>query len=362
MVSMEAARIQRRISLSEDVVKALIGSVSYGNVGQLKSNVQLVTARGFLNQMEQEELMITMDELTDNIKEGIMQLASNREVLSELSKYLEPQLVVSPNESLVAIQSDAYELPYNLYEIIGDKAALLKADGLDQELINNFITTDINVHLKSFYKDYGFTFDTENKLAEIVDQRIIDVTKKIYNFAAKRLSYSFQPNFIYAMSLHISSFLKRIQLGKDPKHPLNESIRNMVLDYPTEFETAKEIKNIIESSYQMEIPESESYYLAVLLISLRENPEAGRIGIVVAAHGNSTASSMVQVVSQLLNVDNLKAVDMPLDMPPKEALRKIVEAVGEVNEENGVLLLVDMGSLSTFQKKLYARQALMCGQ
>jgi hypothetical protein len=29
--------------------------------------------------------MITMDELTDNIKEGIMQLASNREVLSELS-------------------------------------------------------------------------------------------------------------------------------------------------------------------------------------------------------------------------------------------------------------------------------------
>lgn len=85
---------------------------------------------------------------------------------------------------------------------------------MDQELINNFITTDINVHLKSFYKDYGFTFDTENKLAEIVDQRIIDVTKKIYNFAAKRLSYSFQPNFIYAMSLHISSFLKRIQLGK----------------------------------------------------------------------------------------------------------------------------------------------------
>ena len=45
----------------------------------------------------------------------------------------------------------------------------------------------------------------------------------------------------------------------------------MVLDYPTEFETAKEIKNIIESSYQMEIPESESYYLAVLLISLRKS-------------------------------------------------------------------------------------------
>ncbi|MFK4567526.1 sigma 54-interacting transcriptional regulator [Enterococcus sp. UD-01] len=352
MISMEASRIQRKISLSEDVVKALIGSVSYGNVGQLKSNVQLVTARGFLNHIDQDELTITLDELTDSIKDGMMQLASNRETLAELSKYLEPQMLVTPNEPLVTIQSDSYELPYNLYEIIGDKAALLKADGLDQEVINNFITTDINVHLKSFYKDHGFTFDTENKLAEIVDQRIIDVTKEIYNFARKKLNYNFQSNFVYAMSLHISSFLKRIQNGEERRQQLNENIRDMVLDYPLEFETAQEIKRIIEMSYQMKIPEFETYYLAVLLISLRENKDAGRIGIVVAAHGQSTATSMVQVVSQLLNVDNLRAVDMPLEMQPKEALNQIVSAVKEVNEDSGVILLVDMGSLATFTDEI----------
>ncbi|MTD40345.1 PRD domain-containing protein [Erwinia sp. CPCC 100877] len=352
MISMEASRIQRKISLSEDVVKALIGSVSYGNVGQLKSNVQLVTARGFLNHIDQDELTITIDELTDSIKDGMMQLASNRETLAELSKYLEPQMLVTPNEPLVTIQSDSYELPYNLYEIIGDKAALLKADGLDQEVINNFITTDINVHLKSFYKDHGFTFDTENKLAEIVDQRIIDVTKEIYNFARKKLNYNFQSNFVYAMSLHISSFLKRIQNGEERRQQLNENIRDMVLDYPLEFETAQEIKRIIEISYQMKIPEFETYYLAVLLISLRENKAAGRIGIVVAAHGKSTATSMVQVVSQLLNVDNLRAVDMPLEMQPKEALNQIISAVKEVNEDSGVILLVDMGSLATFTDEI----------
>lgn len=352
MISMEASRIQRRIILTEDVVKALIGSVTYGNVGQLKSNVQLVTARGFLNHMEQDELVITIDELTESVKEGILHLASDREMLAELSKYLEPQMTVSPNESLGMIQSDSYELPYNLYEIIGDKAALLKADGLDQESINNFITTDINVHLKSFYKGHGFTFDSENKLAEIVDQRIIDVTKEIYSFATNRLSYGFQSNFTYAMSLHLSSFLKRIQVGENRDHQLNENIRNMVLDYPLEFETAQGIKQIIEETYQMMIPESETYYLAVLLISLRENQEAGKIGVVVAAHGKSTATSMVQVVSQLLKVDNLRAVDMPLEMQPQEALILIVNAIKEVNQDSGVILLVDMGSLSTFTDEI----------
>lgn len=352
MVAMEANRIQRKITLSEDVVKALIGSVTYGNVGQLKSNVQLVTARGFLNHIDQPEMVITMAELTDGIKDGMLQLANNREALAELSQYLEPKMVVSPNESLVTVQSDSYELPYNLYEIIGDKAALLKADGLDQEVINNFITTDINVHLKSFYRNHGFTFDTEKKLAEIMDQQIIDITRKIFSFAKAKLGYDFQSNFIYAMSLHISSFLKRIQIGDKRQHDLNENLRNMVLDYPKEFETAQEIKTMIEDAYQLSIPESETYYIAVLLISLRENKSAGRIGIVVAAHGKSTATSMVEVVEKLLNVDNLKAVDMPLEMKPQEALIEIVQAVKAVDEGSGVILLVDMGSLSTFSDEI----------
>lgn len=54
MIAQEAGRIQRRIVVTQDVVKALIGSVSYGNIGQLKSNIQLVCARGFLNHMNSE--------------------------------------------------------------------------------------------------------------------------------------------------------------------------------------------------------------------------------------------------------------------------------------------------------------------
>ncbi|WP_086348460.1 sigma-54-dependent transcriptional regulator [Candidatus Enterococcus clewellii] len=352
MVAIEANRIQRKITLTEDVVKALIGSVTYGNVGQLKSNVQLVTARGFLTHIDQPEMVIAMSELTDGIKDGMLQLANNRDELAELSQYLEPKMVVLPNESLVTVQSDSYELPYNLYEIIGDKAALLKADGLDQEVINNFITTDINVHLKSFYRNHGFTFDTEKKLAEIMDQQIIDITRKIFSFSKAKLGYDFQSNFIYAMSLHISSFLKRIQIGDKRQHDLNENLRNMVLDYPKEFETAQEIKEMIEEAYQLSIPESETYYIAVLLISLRENKSAGRIGIVVAAHGKSTATSMVEVVEKLLNVDNLKAVDMPLEMKPQEALTEIIQAVKVVDEGSGVILLVDMGSLGTFSDEI----------
>ncbi|EOT42061.1 sigma-54-dependent transcriptional regulator [Enterococcus columbae] len=351
MVAQEAKRIQRTITLTEDVVKALLGSVSFGNIGQLKSNVQLICARGFLNHMQQEQIDIDLDDLSEGIRSGLIVLANKREQLAELQKQLVPKLIVQPNESIIDINTDSYELPYNLYDIIGDKAALLKAEGIDQEAINHFIKTDINVHLKSFYRHHQFSFQSENKLSELVDKRVIEVTSKIYQLVENELAIDYQANFIYAFSLHISSLLKKMNLGEQ-RH-INDNIRTMISDYPEEFALAKKIRHIIEESFSVEILESEDYYLAALLVSLKSTPSVGKIGVVVAAHGKSSATSMVEVVTQLLGVEQLRAVDMPLDMSPKVALEKIEQAVLEVNDGNGVLLLVDMGSLATFSQEIF---------
>lgn len=350
MTGIEANRIQRRISLTEDVVKSLITSVNYGNVGQLKSNIQLVCAHGFMNQMHKEEVNLTINDLPDGIKAGLIQLSSDRKGNTELAKFLEPIITVSPNESFVKMKTDAYELPYNLYDIIGDKAALLKAEGLDQESINHYITTDINVHLKSYYRNHGFSFNAESKLAEFVNTEVIQLTRTLYDLVKNRLGAEFQQNFIYAMSLHISSFLKKIYLGEERN--INHNIKEMAKDFPAEYEVAKEIREIISDEMNVKIPETEVYYLTVLLVSLKDEQAQGKVGVVVATHGQSTASSMTSVVEELLDIEKLKSIDMPLDMPPQTAYERIKQSVKDVDEGNGVLLLVDMGSLSTFSEKL----------
>lgn len=350
MFSHEANRIKRAISVTEDVVKALIGSVNFGNIGQLKSNVQMVCARGFLNHMQEEQINLTIEDVPEGIRSGLFLLASKRKLLTDLSKNLESKILIQPDKDMLSIQADAYELPYNLYDIIGDKAALLKADGVGQEDINQFISTDINIHLKSFYKDHGFSFDQNNKLSEFVDEKVIKLTSEIKKLAQDRLDCDYPENFIYAMSLHISSLLKKIQVGE--KRSVNVNIQEMIIDYPTEFEVAHEIRQKIGQTFRMTIPENEDYYLAALLVSLENNRSEGKIGIVVAAHGTSTASSMVSVVRQLLGIEQMVAVDMPLDMSPKAALEKMKQAVLKVHEGRGVLLLVDMGSLVTFNDEI----------
>lgn len=351
LLMLEANRIHRNIHLTENVVQALLGSVTYGNIGQLKSNIQLVCARGFLNSMhEKNEITLRFNQLPPNIKDGLSNLAYNRKELGNLSRLLEPTMVIKPDNQRGLPDIDTYELPYNLYEIIGDKAALLKEEGLDQAAINNFIMTDINLHLKSFYRR-GKMEKKKSNLNEIVDQEIIDLTKQIQQMLQHREDYPVRDNFIYAMSLHISSFIKRVQSGK-PLRSISPDLISMAHDYPDELAIAERVKELIVDHYRFPIPESEVYYMAILLVSLKSEPKAGKVGIVVAAHGRSTATSMVQVVSQLLSVDNIAAYDMPLEMSPKTALDGIASQIRSVDQGNGVLLLVDMGSLSTFSTKL----------
>ncbi|MFC6201281.1 sigma 54-interacting transcriptional regulator [Lactiplantibacillus nangangensis] len=354
LLSLEAARINKQIRLTEDVVQALLGSVTYGNVGQLKSNIQLVCAQGFVNSIENDtEINITMDDLPQNIRSGLMTVASNRHELGAISELLDPILVVKPNDGPVPLRNknDNYELPYNLYEIIGDKASLLRREGLDKEHINRFITTDINLHLKSFYKQTQMNTSPENKLAEIVDQDVIDFTKMAQTTIQQLLGYNFKDNFIYAVSLHISSFIKRIQAGK-PMRQMSADMLAMVKEYPAEIKAARVLKQELDERYHLPIPESEVYYLAILLISLKSMQLDGKVGVFVAAHGMSTASSMTQVVGQLLDDYDAAAFDMPLDMDPEVAYGHIKEQIQNLDAGNGVLMLVDMGSLTTFGKRI----------
>ncbi|WOY89177.1 sigma 54-interacting transcriptional regulator [Ligilactobacillus murinus] len=352
LLTLEANRTQKNITVTEDVVKALLGSVTFGNVGQLKSNIQLVCAQGFLNSVDQaEQINLKFEQLPQNIKDGMSRLASDRVRLGKLSQLLEPVLLIQPDGAAESInESDRYELPYNLYEIIGNKAALLKEEGLEQGAINNFIMTDINVHLKSFYRDNKI-LRTEKNLNELVDQDTLQLTKNIMQMLKKDCGYHVGENFIYAMSLHLSSFIKRVQSGR-PMREVSDDLVAMVKDYPADLKLAEKIKAMLEDHYDFIVPASEVYYLAVLLISLNSVPKHGKVGVVVAAHGNHTASSMVQVVTELLNVDNLAAFDMSLEMSPTVALNEIIAKVKQVDRGNGVLLLVDMGSLSTFSAKI----------
>lgn len=342
----EAHRVQKEIRIEEDAVKALIGSASYGNVGQMKSNIQLVCAKGFLNSINNQKYIdIDFKSLPPDIKSGLFSISGKRKETEELSRYLGEELVIMPRGYVNLIEKDSYEPPFNLYKIIEDKAAILKDEGVDEEYIKKFITTDINVHLKAFYDKFKNGAADREKILKIVNEDILKFCEEIKLLVENRMGKKLNERFLYALSLHISAFFKRIEENRSLRYT---NIEDIIEDNPQEFDIAVEIKELIEERYNVVVPQMEIIYLTLLLSTI--NSQNGEhVAVLVAAHGNSIATDMVNVAKKLLGEGVVDAIDMPLEVSPKEILDKMIEKVKEINLGKGVLLLVDMGSLANFE-------------
>ncbi|MFD3157561.1 sigma 54-interacting transcriptional regulator [Haloimpatiens sp. FM7330] len=346
LISNEAHRVKKPIRITRDAVKALIGSASYGNIGQLKSNIQLICAKGFLNSINKKDCIdIDLKMLPNNIKNGFISISAKRKESEQISLLIGSNLMVMPEKYRGLIQEDPYELPFNLYKIIEDKASVLKEEGMDDEYIKKFITTDINIHIKCFYDK--FKNDTENseRILKIVDKKTLDFAGEIKSLVEQRLNRKLTKRFLYALSLHLGAFFKRIKNQTPIKYA---NIESTIKDNPEEYKVALDIKNMIENKYNIKVPEMEVIYLTLLLSSVEDEKEDGCVSIIVAAHGSSTASSMVKVAQKLLGYVNITSIDMPLEVSPEEILDEMTEKVKEVDRGKGVLLLVDMGSLMSF--------------
>jgi len=346
LISKEAQRVNKTIKISAEAVKALIGSTSFGNVGQLKSNIQLACAKGFLNCINTDECIdINLKLLPPNIKNGILLLSNKVNDNATAWNIIPNTITIQPDGNKTFLQTDAYEPPFNIYNIIEDKTSALQEEGMGDQDIKDFITTDINIHLKQFYAKFKNDTHRREGLLKIVDKDIVDFAEEIKILAEARLNIKLNERFIYATSLHFSALFNRIK-----KKTVSFS---SPIDLPStinskEYIVAKEIHTLIEQRYNLTVPPVEIEYLALLLTSIQESSHQERVGIVVAAHGSSTATSMVAVAKKLFDADNISAVDMPLDMTPSNILDTVIEKVKTVHEGKGVLLLVDMGSLNTF--------------
>ncbi|WP_238907309.1 sigma-54-dependent transcriptional regulator [Clostridium sp. YIM B02506] len=357
MFSAEANRVNKKVIVAREVIKALIGSSYTGNIGKLKSNIQLICATAFLNSLESgDAIEINIESIPPNIQKGLFVISDNRKDFEEISSIIDNNMIISPKGQISLLKNDDYELPFNLYRIIEDKSEILKNEGMNKEVIHDLVMKDIDAQLKTFYKKIRKDNNVKEKLLSIVDNDVFEFTQYIKKFTEDRLNVTYGERFVYAVSLHLSVFLKQ----RADDHLTKEKIDRMgysIDEDGQEYVVAEDIANKIENKFRVKVPKIEIIYLAMLLKNLEEEKVISeKVGILVIAHGSSTALSMVNVAVDLLGKEGpIEAVDMPLDVSPQSILEEVTEKVVEMNEGKGVLLMVDMGSLVTFGQIIQER-------
>jgi transcriptional regulatory protein LevR/transcriptional regulator with AAA-type ATPase domain len=338
----EQKKIGAPIRVYKEVIIVLLLYRCTGNIGQLQADIQLLCAQAFLQYKVKglEAVTVDLNVLPEYIQNGRLEYQKKKNDLIEFLRYSDDYHIFEEEKS-------ENEDKNSLYDIISRKYQLFKNSGRSERQITGILQEDLNDYMKQLMEKYQVSDEKDGtkNLLKIIDSKVYYAVEEVISFAEVKLNRKLTDQAKIGMAMHVNAMVERINKGI----PLREEdMKSVVLNHPKEFRVAKIILRLLEEELNIEIPKQELGYLTMFLCVQEESTEIKNIGVIVLSHGNSTASSMAEVVNQLLDTKHCRAIDMPLDVSVEATLEKSKEMVQEADEGKGVLLLVDMGSLTMF--------------
>lgn len=343
----ESRRIGREIIVSTNTLRSLLLYNCLGNIGQLKSDIQLGCANAFLKCISKGEKKIRVysTDFSNSVKQGLILYKNYGQVVDKLVKE-DMKMSFTPKGGRLQAAYDDYSLPNSFYDDIEKRIQELQERGIEEEEINFIMSFDIESYFRKYIRKFEKGVKKE-ELSKIVNNKIITLVENYLEMASDRLKKIFSTKVFYGLCLHISSSIERIRLNKNI---INHNLKDIIDRYPDEYAIALHFSSALEKEFNIRIPLDEVGFIAMFLC-VDEPKEEGlnhKPVVVIAMHGKSTASSMAEVANKLVGGENVYGYDMPLDKSPKVAYEEIKEVILKYNQGAGVLLLVDMGSLGMF--------------
>ncbi len=337
----ECSSIGANIHVTPQVLRALLLYDCPGNIGQLRTDVQLTCARAYLEYRTNNlsELSVHADVLPEHVRRGLLHTAELRRTLEPVQHLLEATHVFTPTGLSL---NNVPESAQDLYETINNELTVLRNSGLQEDEISRLLHLNIQHYFQQFA--HSVNQERSDTVSHLVDERLAEVSRGIVQYAEEQLGRTFPEKLPLVLALHLASTLERITQGRPVVVPAIQAMRQT---YPIEYEIARVALLRVRSALNISLPESETDVLTVLLANaetLLDNEQA-TVGIVVAAHGRGIATSLAELANTLVGVNSVTAVELTLEQSPDELLGQVAHAISRSDQGSGVLLLVDFSSL-----------------
>lgn len=368
----EANRLQLPIWVSGRALQILVSYNCRANIGDLKNDLQLCCAKSYLSYLSGHEfrakgqgpdsdrhgtLAIDIHDLPQKVYSAVNETeALDNEHLSEV---FEDGLVVQPGKTPVfeTITND-YEIPIDLYGFVERRLDAYKYHAMRQEELESVIGRDLERYYSAAVQAlHGRHDDFRGVSPGIITPVAMNIATDILAEASKRLGRRYSRSLLIALAIHLQQFMGRAKAGQIIYNPHLQHIKT---HYAAEMEV---VQSAIPGTFQrlgVSVPEDEIGFLAMFLTQPSDQPVRPKIGLIVAAHGRATASSMAEVANHLLSTNHIRSVDAPLNRSLGEIFDALCQVIVECDQGKGVLIVADMGSFVEMEEDLFRKTGVQC--
>ncbi|WP_165450570.1 sigma 54-interacting transcriptional regulator [Intestinimonas massiliensis (ex Afouda et al. 2020)] len=366
-LNQEANRVNCPIFLTGPACRSITLWQSKANIGDLKNLLQLCCAKNYcayLMSTRQESsrqplLKIDLCELPFQ-NEGLEENGPDGPDLSPVSQVFQEGILAVPRTD------PEFHMPYedcnqsiDLYGFVKKQLKLYQMQNLPRIEIEQRISRDLEAYYGNALKKLPALDESGREplpFQNVVSQEAADGASELLTLASVHFNRSYPKSVRAILALHLQQFIERSRVGYVG---LDTDFSGAEPRYEDEISFIRSILPHITHMLNTTVPEDELRLLAMFIRHPDEN-FLQRIGIVVAAHGESTATSIVGFARQLLSVNYAVAVDIPVDKSAADMLENLCRAVRTGDAGHGVILMVDTEDFLAVQQEIIQRTGIQC--
>lgn len=344
--TLERNRLGRDMKVAQDVFSCLLHSEFPGNVGQLKSDIQVCCAKAFLEAClnNREEIEVVPENLPEHLKAN-----RNQTVSKEIRSLLQGDILFSERGSRRF--SRYFDQPggVGIYEHLENKYTALIDSGIGREEISRLLQEEVEETLTKQIRSMEESKLSLHELSNIVGKEVLDITEAVYIEAKKTLT-GLRSSILFPLAIHIRSSL---DMKKERRGILGNSLDDMKNRHVKEYKVATAILEKLNQKFYLHLAEEEAVFFAMYFRKFQKEQTnmTGRTAVLILSHGR-VAGGMAEIANRILGVNHAAAIEMALSEAPAVMYEKTKKAVMELEQGRGCIILADMGTLLTFGEKI----------
>ncbi|CUU50555.1 sigma 54-interacting transcriptional regulator [Clostridium beijerinckii] len=339
----ESEILKRTIKVTKQVISFLLFSNYEGNVGKIKNIVKYSCGSSYAKRKDQEIIKVRIGDLPigneNQLKESLYHQISSR-YQDRVYDYLHPELLNNNSDEQKNIKKTYFEFVEGFKQV---ESGEIMFDHYTKEMVKN-----VNLLLDEL------TFNTEVTNNQSFFSVLTFNIKSTFKYMEENYGFEQDGNKILSIA-YLLYFKEEQEILIN--HPDWNSIRPKIINFIEIY-----MKNILWLSRRMlthlserldfQVLDEDLIFISFYLKSMNIQSLKNEIKSIVLAHGYSTASSMANVANRMLRKNFFQAIDMPIDTTIDHIEEKILDFIDNNSTENGLILLVDMGSLFDLRNRL----------
>lgn len=317
----ESKKIQKNIVVSEHVLTKLSQHRYSANVGEAENIIKNIVALSYSKKKNSsDEVLITIKDLPTSFlsnEKSTHNIPSDKKIVFDFKD----KISVKNNQNRAASKQilDAWKYMHQM-----DIHHILERDKYEY-IVNNLM---------------NYLYFSVLEPEDILFKYIISEVRGILQLMQYGEAFYNNNNLLYKISAYIYYLL---EFSKEISETLELSskVRNLFIE---EYKFIQRIKPLMEKQFEITITDLDIIWLSIMIA--HEDLPVDTIPAVIMAHGYATASSIADTCNGILKYPVYQSIDMLPSATSEEMVNSLRNLIGKLSPTNGLVILIDMGSLT----------------